>query len=120
MSDVIHLPWRQKPGLRTVYSLTLFSALLPVVGLSLVQVGNDITTKVCFILQWSQFQHQEARFLLPILPCVILMCAHKLRYVAKTVLLRYMGIPIHGLFEYHTFSSWIIAAFFMMHILEKH
>jgi len=61
VSDVVHLPWRQKPGLRTVYALTLFSALLPVIGLSLVQ-------------------HQEARFLLPILPCVILMCAHKLRW----------------------------------------
>ena len=61
VSDVTSLPWRQKPGLRTVYALTLFSALLPVVGLSLVQ-------------------HQEARFLLPILPCVILMCAHKLRW----------------------------------------
>ena len=60
-SDVISLPWKQKPGVRTVYSLTLFSALLPVLGLSLVQ-------------------HQEARFLLPILPSVILMCSHKLRW----------------------------------------
>ena len=45
MSDVIHLPWRQKPGLRTVYALTLFSALLPVIGLSLVQVGMTYQVK---------------------------------------------------------------------------
>jgi len=60
-SDVVYLPWKQKPGVRSVYALTLFSSVLPILGLSLVK-------------------HQEARFLIPILPCVILMCSHKLRW----------------------------------------
>lgn len=60
-TDVMALPWKEKPGLRTVYSLTLFSSVLPLACLSLVQ-------------------HQEARFLLPLLPSAVLMCAHKLRW----------------------------------------
>jgi hypothetical protein len=29
----------------------------------------------------SMVKHQEARFLLPLLPCIVLMCAHKLRFI---------------------------------------
>ncbi len=58
--DICCLPWTRKPGVRTVYALTLSAGLVPLLVLSLVQ-------------------HQEARFLLPLLPCVVLMCAHKLR-----------------------------------------
>jgi len=59
--DVLYLPWKSKPGMRTVYALTLWSSLLPVAALSVVK-------------------HQEARFLLPLLPTIVLMCAHKLRF----------------------------------------
>jgi len=59
--DVVYLPWIKKPGMRTIYALTLFSSLVPLMCLSVVR-------------------HQEARFLLPVLPCLVLMCAHKLRY----------------------------------------
>jgi len=59
--DLCYLPWSKKPGLRTVYALTMFMAVIPILALSAVP-------------------HQEARFLLPILPAVILMTAHKLRY----------------------------------------
>jgi hypothetical protein len=58
--DICCLPWTRKPGVRTVYALTLSAGLVPLLVLSLVK-------------------HQEARFLLPLLPCVVLMCAHKLR-----------------------------------------
>ena len=44
-----------------MFSLTVFSCLVPLAGLSCVR-------------------HQEARFLLPLLPSVVLMCSHKLRW----------------------------------------
>jgi len=59
--DMCYQPWNKKPSVRTVYGLTLFSSLVPLACLSL-------------------FKHQEARFLLPILPSIILMASHKLRY----------------------------------------
>ena len=60
-SDILYMQWQNKPSVRTIFSLTLFSAIVPIIGLSMVK-------------------HQEARFLIPILPCVVLMCAHKLRW----------------------------------------
>ena len=62
ISETIHNEWRRKPDVRNVFSLTLMSSALPVIGLSVVK-------------------HQEPRFLIPILPCVILMCSHKLRWI---------------------------------------
>ena len=60
VSETVTNEWRRKPDVRNVFSLTLMSSALPVIGLSIVK-------------------HQEPRFLIPILPCVILMCSHKLR-----------------------------------------
>ena len=61
VSECVYNDWRHKPDVRNVFSLTLMSSALPILGLSVVK-------------------HQEPRFLIPILPCVILMCSHKLRY----------------------------------------
>ena len=60
VSECVYNDWRHKPDVRNVFSLTLMSSALPILGLSVVK-------------------HQEPRFLIPILPCVILMCSHKLR-----------------------------------------
>ena len=60
VSECIYNDWRLKPDVRNVFSLTLMSSSLPVIGLSFVK-------------------HQEPRFLIPILPSIILMCSHKLR-----------------------------------------
>ena len=59
--DLFCLPWLRKPGVRTVFALTLTASVVPLVVLSLIQ-------------------HQEPRFLIPLLPCIVLMCAHKLRF----------------------------------------
>ena len=61
VSECVYNDWRHKPDVRNVFSLSLMSSALPILGLSVVK-------------------HQEPRFLIPILPCVILMCSHKLRY----------------------------------------
>jgi len=61
VSECIYNDWRHKPDVRNVFSLTLMSSSLPVIGLSVIK-------------------HQEPRFLIPILPSVILMCSHKLRW----------------------------------------
>ena len=61
ISETIHNKWRRKPDVRNVFSLTLMSSALPVIRFSVVK-------------------HQEPRFLILILPCVILMCSHKLRW----------------------------------------
>ena len=52
--------WRNKPGIRTIYALTMFAFVTPL-GL------------LCLI------PHQEPRFLLPLILPVVLMNAHKLR-----------------------------------------
>ncbi len=53
--------WRQKPSVRNVYALTMFTF---VVGLGALSV----------------FGHQEPRFLIPLIVPIVLMNAHKLRY----------------------------------------
>lgn len=62
ISETIHNEWRRQPDVRNVFSLTLMFSALPVISLSVVK-------------------HQEPRFLIPILLCVILMCSHKLRWI---------------------------------------
>jgi len=59
--DACYLPWMKKPAMRNVYALTLFTTVVPLICLSFVR-------------------HQEARFLIPVLPCIVLMCAHNLRF----------------------------------------
>jgi len=61
--DACYLPWKKKPSLRNVYALSLFTTVVPLIALSAVK-------------------HQEARFLIPVLPCIVLLCAHKLRWKA--------------------------------------
>ena len=48
-----------------MFSLTVFSTVLPLLSLSCVK-------------------HQEPRFLIPILPSVVLMCSHKLRWDSQS------------------------------------
>ena len=54
--------WRAKPSVRNVYALTMFS----------------FVTGLCAL---SIFPHQEPRFLIPLIVPIVLMNAHKLRFV---------------------------------------
>ena len=58
--EMVSNEWQKKPGIRTVYALTMFTFVTAVGMLSLIP-------------------HQEARFLIPLTLPVVLMNAHKLR-----------------------------------------
>ena len=58
--EMVSNEWRNKPGIRTVYALTMFT----------------FVTAVGFL---SYFPHQEPRFLIPLTLPIVLMNAHKLR-----------------------------------------
>ena len=59
-ADMLHNTWKEKPGVRNVYALNMFTFALSLGALSL-------------------FPHQEPRFLIPLTLPIVLMNAHKLR-----------------------------------------
>lgn len=61
VAEIIMNDWKNKPGVRTVYALTMFTFIISL-GL------------------FSIFPHQEPRFLIPLTVPVVLMNAHKLRW----------------------------------------
>ncbi|XP_040583130.1 GPI mannosyltransferase 4 [Lepeophtheirus salmonis] len=61
VTELFFNDWRRKPGLRTVFSMTMMTYI---VSLGLLSV----------------FPHQEPRFLIPLIVPIVLMNAHKLRW----------------------------------------
>ena len=60
--EMVSNEWRTKPSVRNVYALTMFSFVSGLCALSI-------------------FPHQEPRFLIPLIAPIVLMNAHKLRFV---------------------------------------
>lgn len=63
-TDLWQKKWQDKPGVRTVYALTLFSFVIPLILLSLLP-------------------HQDHKQLIPLLPLAVLLSAHHLRKKVK-------------------------------------
>ena len=59
-AEMVINDWKNKPGVRTIYALTMFTFIVSLGGLSI-------------------FPHQEPRFLIPLTVPMVLMNAHKLR-----------------------------------------
>ena len=79
--EMVSNEWRNKPGIRTVYALTMFTFVTSVGVL-------------------SYFPHQEPRFLIPLTIPIVLMNAHKLRvrfFGLKPFLLLWYIFNITGL-----------------------
>jgi len=60
-AEMVINDWKNKPGVRTIYALTMFTFIVSLGGLSI-------------------FPHQEPRFLIPLTVPMVLMNAHKLRW----------------------------------------
>ena len=80
--EMVSNEWRKKPGIRTVYALTMF-------------------TFVTAMAMLSMIPHQEPRFLIPLTLPIVLMNAHKLRTKilgGKPLLFLWYMFNIAGLF----------------------
>ena len=80
--EMVSNEWRKKPGIRTVYALTMF-------------------TFVTAMAMLSMIPHQEPRFLIPLTLPIVLMNAHKLRtkiFGGKPLLFLWYMFNIAGLF----------------------
>ena len=66
-AEMVINDWKNKPGVRTIYALTMFTFIVSLGGLSI-------------------FPHQEPRFLIPLTVPMVLMNAHKLRNFSDSLL----------------------------------
>ena len=63
--------------MRNIFQVAPFNFVM----FNLVLVNVDLMSSAIHVIGLSVVKHQEPRFLIPILPCVILMCSHKLRWI---------------------------------------